>query len=83
MIFLTDVNDYATRELACDTGTANINKYLSPGTTEPTASQYVYDNAGLTSTYDGNNSWHLMSYGGNTWGVNIDTDGLITVAIAC
>jgi hypothetical protein len=82
VVFLIDVNDYANSTLAC-LGTAEVNKYLAPGTTEPIASQYVYNNAGLTSTYDGNNSWHLMSYGGNTWGVNIDTDGLITVAIAC
>jgi len=82
VIFLTDVTDYVTSGSACN-GTANTNKYLAPETSEPIVSQYVYNNAGLTITYDGNNSWHLMSYGGNSWSVNIDTYGFIMSVDSC
>jgi hypothetical protein len=67
---------------ACN-GVANINKYLAPGTSQPIVSQYVYDNAGLTITYDGNNSYHLMSYITNNWAVYIDTNGVILSVDSC
>ena len=83
-VFLTDLNGYGTKELACDNGTADTNKYLTIGTTEPTVSQYVYNNAGLTSPYNGNSNWHLMEdTSGNFWGVVIDANGQITNAVSC
>jgi hypothetical protein len=85
VIFLTDVIDYMDSVSACN-GTADTNKYLAPATSEPIVNQYVYDDAGLTSPYNGNNSWHLMydSASGDTWAVNIGYGGLIQMAVvAC
>ena len=79
------MNDYPTSISACG-GTADTNKYLVIGTTEPAFMLFVYNDSGLTSPYDGNNSWHLMydSASGDTWAVNIGYGGLIQMAVvAC
>jgi len=81
-MFLTDVIDYMDSVSACN-GTADTNKYLAPSTSQPIVNQYIYDDAGLTSPYNGNISWHLMSYNGNSWAVFIETDGLIVTVVEC
>tara|TARA_R110000868_G_scaffold242845_1_gene498371 strand:+ start:191 stop:859 length:669 start_codon:yes stop_codon:yes gene_type:complete len=83
VIFLTDVTDYVTSAEACN-GTAGTNKYLAPATSQPIVNQYVYDDAGLTSPYNGNISWHLMSSSPtNNWAVLIDADGVIMTVSPC
>ena len=83
VMFLTDVNDFATYTLACQDGLANVNKYLAPGTTEPVFPNFVYNDSSLTSAFNGNNSWHLMSYSGSTWAVNIGIAGSIQQVVNC
>jgi len=82
-IFLTDSIGYGTDTLSCQNGTVNTDKYLTSGTTQPLNGQFVYNDTSLTSPYNGGNTWHLMSYDGNNWAVNIGIAGAISQVTNC
>jgi hypothetical protein len=81
--FLTDLTGYGTGILSCQNGIANTNKYLTFGTTQPIVGHFVYNDTLLSSPYNGNNTFHLMSYGGNNWAVNIGIAGAISQVTNC
>jgi hypothetical protein len=81
-IFLTDLTGYNEGE-ACINGSPDTNKYVSGAFNEPTVGQFVYNEAGLITKYNGGSQWHKMSYSTNSWEVNISTTGEILTVNAC
>ena len=90
LAFFTDTNSgvsgfgrYSTATLACRNGVTNTNKYLRPGLTTPTLAEYVYNEPGLSTTYDGGTSYHLMFRGSTYWAVQIGAIGQILDVVDC
>ena len=81
--FFTDTTGYANATLACRNGSGNSNKYMAPAYTTPTLSQFVYNEVGLSTTYDGGSNYHYMQKGGTVWGVQIGGTGQITDVVDC
>jgi hypothetical protein len=81
-IFLTDLTGYNEGE-ACLNGSPDTNKYVSGAFNDPTVGQFVYNEAGLITKYNGGSQWHKMSYSTNSWEVNISTTGEILTVNTC
>ena len=81
--FLLDTNGYASATLACRNGSGNSSKYMAPSFTVPTNGQFVYNDTGLTSPYNGGSNYHLMVKNATQWGVQIGATGQITDVVDC
>ena len=81
--FFTDTTGYANATLACRNGSGNSNKYMAPAYTTPTVGQFVYNEVGLSTTYNGGSNYHYMQKGGTVWGVQIGGTGQITDVVDC
>ena len=81
--YFTDLTQYGTATLACRNGSPSTNKYMAPAYTTPTVGQYVYNEPGLTTLFNGGSNYHLMFKTSTYWGVQIGTGGQITDVVDC
>lgn len=79
----TDTTGYANATLACRNGFGNSTKYLSPAFPTPTVGQFVYNDTGLTSPYNGGSNYHWMTISPTVWAVQIGATGQITDVVDC
>jgi hypothetical protein len=56
---------------------------MAPAYTTPTVGQFVYNEVGLSTTYNGGSNYHYMQKGGTVWGVQIGSTGQITDVVDC
>jgi hypothetical protein len=74
---------YGSATDACR-GSAPANTvFAAPGTSGMMAGFIFYTNSALTNTYNGTNTWHNMSKDGTTWGVLINTVGVVQSYTDC
>ena len=77
------IGGYANATDACRGSAPTNTVYTTPGTTGMMAGLIFYNNSALTNTYNGNDNWHRMGQGGTTWGVLINTVGVVQSFVDC